>query len=63
LRYGKEKLAEDALKLFERALNEYLASHSTFTQEKGSSTSGGWAITALFIGASNISAIPSVSKF
>ena len=61
LRYGKEKLAEDAFKLFERALNAYVVPSTTFTQEISSNMSGAWVITALFIGASNISAAPSVS--
>ncbi|KAH7352835.1 hypothetical protein KP509_19G066100 [Ceratopteris richardii] len=56
LRYGKEKIASDAFKLFERALSDYLA------QNKASPIKGGsgiWAVTSLFIGASNIWAIPS----
>eukprot|EP00250_Pteridium_aquilinum_P034599 c7805_g1_i1 orf=558-2945(-) len=56
LRYGKEKIASDAFRLFERGLNDYLGQYSVSPKRKG--VSGAWAITSLFIGASNILATP-----
>ncbi|KAI5072525.1 hypothetical protein GOP47_0012631 [Adiantum capillus-veneris] len=56
LRFGKEKVASDAFRLFERGLNDYLAQNKVSPKNRGS---GAWAVTSLFIGASNIWAIPS----
>lgn len=63
LRYGVQKLVSDALRLFERALKEYLpASNVLLSPEKGRSVpTASWAVTGMSITASNIVTIPSVS--
>lgn len=58
LRYGKDKIAQDALKLFERGLNEFCTAYHISPCKKDGASSGGWAVTSLFIGASNIFATP-----
>lgn len=49
LRYGTGKIQEDAMKLFESGLHEFLESQNT-----------GWSITSLSVTASKIFDIPSV---
>ncbi|KAL6845184.1 hypothetical protein ACP4OV_024679 [Aristida adscensionis] len=50
LRYGTAKIREDAMKLFESALNDFLGSQST---------GSGWSITSLSVTASKIFDMPS----
>ncbi|OVA15708.1 DNA-repair protein [Macleaya cordata] len=56
LRYGTAKIQEDALKLFESALREFLGSNRFETQ---GNQNNGWGITSLSISASKILATPS----
>jgi len=63
IRYGKEKLLADARILFERGLRDFCPRNKSLSPIKGS---GGnkcdWAVTALSIGASGMSTVPSVSS-
>ncbi|KAL5977625.1 hypothetical protein ACLOJK_041523 [Asimina triloba] len=56
LRYGTEKIQEDALKLFESALREFLGACRVQNQRTESSS---WGVTSLSISASKIVATPS----
>lgn len=58
LRYGTNKILEDALNLFQAGLREYLSSSS---KAHGNGCSG-WGITNLSLSASKIVDIPSVSS-
>ncbi|XP_043688856.1 DNA polymerase eta isoform X2 [Telopea speciosissima] len=55
LRYGTAKIQEDALKLFNSALCDFLGSHRGETQGNPNS---GWGVTALSVSASKILAAP-----
>lgn len=58
LRYGTAKIQEDALKLFQTGLREYL---SSYRAKISGSQHDGWRITGLSVLASKIVDIPSVS--
>lgn len=59
LRYGTAKIQEDALKLFQTGLREYL---SSYRAKISGSQHDGWRITGLSVLASKIVDIPSVSR-
>ncbi|XP_042512206.1 DNA polymerase eta isoform X2 [Macadamia integrifolia] len=55
LRYGTAKIQEDALKLFNSALRDFLGSHRSETL---GNQNNGWGVTALSVSASKILAAP-----
>ncbi|CAM6037849.1 unnamed protein product [Sphagnum compactum] len=59
LRYGKDKIVADARVLFEKCLQDFCPSSSLSPLKATGGTSCNWAVTALSVGASNISALPS----
>ncbi|XP_049933955.1 DNA polymerase eta isoform X2 [Nymphaea colorata] len=60
LRYGTQKLQEDALKLFNSGLHEYIGLRCQ--KEHANPDGCSWGVTALSVSASNIHAVPSGIK-
>ncbi|KAJ7518245.1 hypothetical protein O6H91_21G061000 [Diphasiastrum complanatum] len=58
LRYGKEKIADDANRLFEKALRKFCPTLNLSPRKKGSTASFPWRVTGISLSASNIVATP-----
>lgn len=61
-RYGKDKILADARVLFERGLRDFCPPNQNLSPVKGTAgkNSCRWAVTSLSIGASGMSAVPTV---